>query len=727
MPVFTSLFGLCLFLTIAFLVHKNRKMSQRLGRMSRDLSDIFDNAPVEIYLKDMQGRYLQINRQFEKWFNVRAEDVIGLLPENIHDLELAKSTRDHDLKVLSTGKTFIREEAAETAFGLKYLNTIKFPTMGKNGEINGLGAVVTDITEQVLSRKRTEAAEQELKQKNDMLSRVLGMSGIGCWTYDKASSVVHCDKNFCLTLGQDIRLSWPVAELFSRIAPDYRTRINSKILRSTNNQLALNEEFEVQFTDKKLQWLRLVGGPVWEGGHIIGYTGFVQDVSAFGSERVRLVGIANTDYLTGVLNRRGLASSLEIGSIVRGADRFVLEFDLDNFKATNDIYGHPVGDMALRVLAGVLSQKIWSADCIARVGGDEFILVTTPDCTLAEVLKIAQGLLSAICEPFEFEGVQIPMAVSVGISQWRDSKGQSFDKAMHDANLALRAAKKQSAPKIVEFTPQMRMDHEADLNLAKEIRQALATDEIDVYFQPQLDIFRKKLVGIEALVRWHHPERGLLRAGDFIHCAAEHSLLQRIDKIVLEKSCIALKNLSKTLGKMPRMSINMSTGSLSQPNLVTDLKATLQAHGLGPEHFGVEITEDVFLGAPKQTIVTNVSALKQAGFSIELDDFGTGYASLSTLIELPIDRIKIDQRFVDGIDVNMEKRRLSELIIEASKTLGATTVAEGIETEAQLAVLREIGCDAVQGYLISTAIPEGAFEIWMKNSALQIKNTDISA
>jgi diguanylate cyclase (GGDEF)-like protein/PAS domain S-box-containing protein len=693
---------------------QNRRLINRAQVSESQLQAIYDNAPVEIYLKNVEGRYISINRQFEQLFEVKNNDIMGLLPTDIHPSPLGVATQAHDQEVLKTLRTVVREEEAITSFGVRHLHTVKFPTFDENNCVTGLGAVVSDITETVLAKKRAERAEKDLSQETERLASVLEMSEIGGWEFDLVSGKLSIDENFAHIVDVDYSEELTIAECFQGLVNSSRKPLSLAI----ENGISRHEEFDLELEfnrkDGSSSWLRLVGKPVEKDGNVNLFTGFAQNVDEHKQTENSLRVVASTDPLTGLLNRRGLREYLQ--SLVERDTGilFILAIDLDNFKEINDRLGHDNGDLVLEHCAQVLRKYIHPNGVVARVGGDEFIVVLEGLETKANAHIVAKKLIKYLAENSPKNGLREKINASIGISKWDRSNCISFKDEMVSADIALQFAKRGRKSQIMHFRPSMRAEVLARQSLVDDIVEGVDQGQFEAFFQPQIRISDNSVIGLEALIRWHHPVRGLLKAGDFIDVANENTLIQDLDELVMQAGIDLFTSLSKAGTAVPKISVNVSQTTLMDSTFPSRLLSWLKSKDMPPQALSLEILETVLLKDLSGMVTQNIEKLNASGFGIVLDDFGTNFASLSNLHSLPVDGIKIDRSFVRRIDRDNKLRHLTETIIFMANKLKIGLVAEGLETPMELTVLKELGCDAVQGYLISAAMPEPELRQWLQ-------------
>ncbi|MBX2805642.1 MAG: EAL domain-containing protein [Hyphomicrobiales bacterium] len=411
--------------------------------------------------------------------------------------------------------------------------------------------------------------------------------------------------------------------------------------------------------------------------------------------------MARYDDLTGLANRANFRQSLEIASagLQKGRSVGLVLLDIDNFKAINDTYGHVFGDKLLLAISKRLRKVLRSNDLLARLGGDEFAMLFT-DFKKDDVSETrAQEILDAVRRPVIIDSQRLNVTVSVG-SAVATNTDDTFERLSQNADLALFEAKRQGRNCHQPFKIEMAERFAERRKLEEDLSKALELDQLEVFYQPVQSLDGNKITGFEALLRWKHPEKGMVSPVNFIPIAEESRLIIPIGEWVLDEACKAAVNFSDN--KM--IAVNLSPIQFSDPNLYNKVVATLERSGLPPERLELEITESVMIDGNDQTAET-LSRLRALGIQIAMDDFGTGYSSLSYLCNFEFDRIKIDRSFIDGLEKHGYYDSVIRTIINLSKSLKVHTTAEGIETLQQLEILRSMGCTEAQGYLFSPPKP----------------------
>jgi diguanylate cyclase (GGDEF)-like protein/PAS domain S-box-containing protein len=439
------------------------------------------------------------------------------------------------------------------------------------------------------------------------------------------------------------------------------------------------------------------------------YIALFKDVTIQKELEARIQHQAYHDIVTDLPNRHFLKERME-RSIQRAQGNGqlvgIMFLDLDRFKRVNDLLGHSAGDILLKHVAQRLKSCLCSTDTIARVGGDEFIILLPELSRVNESEEVAQKVIHDLTSPFFIESYELYITVSIGISHYPQDGGDG-ELLIRHADHAMYKAKELGKNNYQVYTPEQEKMHvPLDLfSLEISLRKAIHDEELYIHYQPQYNSVEDALIGVEALVRWKHPELGNIPPAQFIHVAEESGLIAKLDQWVLRRACMQAKSWFDQ-GLAPiRVSVNLSMLTFRQPNLVHFISNVVGETGLLPEYLELELTESMVMDNPEATMRI-LSQLKAMGIHISLDDFGVGYSSLNYLKKLPIDRIKIDQSFVRDISEDQDDQAIVHTIISLCHNLKLDVIAEGVETENQLEYLRQHRCVDVQGYLYSKPLPE---------------------
>jgi diguanylate cyclase (GGDEF)-like protein len=443
--------------------------------------------------------------------------------------------------------------------------------------------------------------------------------------------------------------------------------------------------------------IHVVNQPVPSGGWVVTH----EDVTEYKAAEAQIAHLAHHDALTDLPNRALFKAQLEQALLLteRGQQLAVLFLDLDNFKGINDTLGHPVGDELLRTVADRLRDCIRNTDMVARLGGDEFVVIQTLVEQPSDVAVLAARIREAINEPCDLLGHHVVVDTSIGIAL-APHDGCTVDQLLKNADMALYGAKAsgRGTYRFFERDMDVRMVERRKLEL--ELRQALVKGEFEIHYQPLVNLEHSTVTGCEALLRWHHPERGLVAPGEFIGVAEEIGLIGRIGEWVLRTACGEAAKWPDDIS----IAVNVSPVQFRKHNLVQVVTQALAASGLRANRLEIEITETVLMEHTDETLAI-LHQLRALGVRIAMDDFGTGYSSLSYLQKFPFDKIKIDQAFINGLSSNEETTAIVRAVTGLASSFRMATTAEGVETQQQRDIVTALGCTEMQGYLFSAARP----------------------
>jgi diguanylate cyclase (GGDEF)-like protein len=382
----------------------------------------------------------------------------------------------------------------------------------------------------------------------------------------------------------------------------------------------------------------------------------------------------------------------------RGERLAVLCLDLDRFKSVNDTLGHPIGDRLLIAAADRLRQCVRDNDIVARLGGDEFAIVQTGSAEPTDATTLAARLIETISTPYELDGHQVVVGLSIGIAV-APNDGLDPDQLLKNADIALYRAKADGRGTYRFFEPEMDARMQARRTLELDLRKASANGEFELFYQPQVDVQTRRINGFEALLRWHHPQRGMVTPSDFIGLAEDTGLIVPLGAWVLQQACTEAATWPRDI----KVAVNLSPVQFKSKNLLPVIVSALAKSGLSPGRLELEITESVLLQDSDATL-TMLHQMRDLGLKISMDDFGTGYSSLSYLRKFPFDKIKIDQSFIREMSGN-DSLAIVRAVTAMGTSLGIVTTAEGVETFEQFEQLKLEGCNEVQGYLFSPPRP----------------------
>lgn len=498
------------------------------------------------------------------------------------------------------------------------------------------------------------------------------------------------------------------ATIFDGIDAEHQARARQAL--AIVFKTGMTTQFEALDTDKEC-WFANHLGPMKEDGEITSVLVMKRDISALKTAHEKLTQIAFFDPLTGLPNRRLFKERLE-DELQRSRKQqnhvALLFLDLDNFKRVNDTLGHDAGDKLLTTISNRLVSCVRNEDLVSRLGGDEFTVLLGGLTSDEPPKRIAEKILEALREPITLGRDSITATFSIGIAMAPDHASSAAELMQH-ADIAMYEAKSLGKNTYKVFDQSMVKDKDQALNIETELRAAIDRQEFEVYYQPQVALDSMEVVGIEALLRWNHPTRGLLSPISFIDELESCGFMMEVTKWTLDTACKEIRAAGNSTEKLKgvKLAINISARQFRDPNLVSFIERILESSGFPSESLELEITESSLVTDFDQSIKT-MDELRSLGISLSIDDFGTGYSSLSYLRKLPVNLLKIDRSFIKELPYSNEDKEISSAVIAMAHKLNIEVLAEGIETVEQLQFLKDQHCDYAQGYYISPPVPVNA-------------------
>jgi diguanylate cyclase (GGDEF)-like protein len=470
------------------------------------------------------------------------------------------------------------------------------------------------------------------------------------------------------------------------------------------------------------RWASISGKPLFdERGTFLGYRGTGKDITDKRVTEERIRYLAHHDELTGLANRAALQVALAraVEQARRHSRRVaVLFIDLDRFKIINDTLGHDAGDAVLKTVSTRLRESLRASDVIARQGGDEFVVVVEEFNSETDLAGVANKILDAFAQPLNLGGQEFLLTASIGIGTYPDD-GRDAQGLMKAADMAMYRAKEAGKNNFQFYSPQMNSHSFERLALEAALKRALERGELLLHYQPKLDLATGRVAGVEALIRWQHPDMGLVSPLRFIPIAEETGLIAPIGSWVLVEACRQMKAWQVAgLGALS-IAVNLSGRQFVQGALLEEVLAALRNTGLEPRHLELELTESTVMQNPERAagVLAELAAL---GVSIAIDDFGTGYSSLAYLKRFPVSTLKIDRSFVMNLPDDPEDAAITRAVIALARSLKLKVVAEGVETARQRDFLSAHACDLAQGFLVGRPMPAEAFERFMREQLLAV-------
>ncbi|TMK09963.1 MAG: EAL domain-containing protein [Alphaproteobacteria bacterium] len=682
---------------------------------TRLLEQAFNNLSLGLIICDNKYEVVVCNKRYMEIYGLSSEQVKPGTPVR----ELIQHRFNLGFKVLSKPDEYIR---ARTGNAVVPGTTVHQYTDGRiiSYTVYPLpdgGAMATheDITarEQIRARlkKQYELGKQQeeaLRIRNLQFDSAINNMSHGLCFFDPAHRLIVCNDRYVEMydlprdrIGPGISLAEIVDMRFE--AGSFPAMSKEEYLHWRAKVAVSAEPTDSVIELRNGRTFKIRHRPMPDGGWVATH----EDITEQRQSEVKIEYMAHHDSLTDLANRVLLNERLEqaLGHRIHREEIVAVHhLDLDQFKAVNDTFGHLAGDKLLKIVAGRLRGLVRDTDTIARMGGDEFVIVQGPIRDPAEATSLAQRIIALISEPYDLDGHQAVIGASIGIAVG-PGDGLRPDKLLRNADLALYRAKGDGRGTFRFFEPAMDQQMQARRIMEQDLRKALAAGEFELYYQPVVNLASNEISGFEALIRWNHPEKGMVAPATFIPLAEEIGFIVAIGEWVIRQAC-------STAAKWPgdlHVAVNISAAQFRSPGLMQVIVGALATSGLHPTRLEIEITETVLL-QNKETTLELLHQLRALGVRIAMDDFGTGYSSLTYLQCFPFDKIKIDRSFVKDITENTGSLNIVRAVAALANGMGMTATAEGVETSEQLDKITSEGCTEMQGYLFSKPLPAAEIE-----------------
>ncbi|MFA6310370.1 MAG: EAL domain-containing protein [Sterolibacterium sp.] len=660
----------------------------------------FENAPVGVARLDLEGRFLEVNHKLCEITGYNCNEMLGSRILDITHQQDVEADRQ-GLADLLAGKIsnfnheirFVRKNA-----GAVWLDLSISLVRDNLDAAEYFVAMVIDIS----ARKWVE---QALRESDERFRSLTELSSDSIWEQDEQFRYTHRTTTRKFTGGA-------AEEAFGK------TRWELPIIGLSDEQWAAHKalleahlpfrdwEYQFQAMDGDIRWYSASGIPIFDGqGNFKGYRGVGRDITDKKRYQEELERQANHDALTGLANRLLLGDRLEHAiALAERHDKTVavIFIDLDHFKDINDSLGHAVGDQLLQAVAKKIAACVRDVDTIARPGGDEFVLVLAEDQSENDAMVAIGRIMANVAGIYHVAGLELHVTCSIGASLYPKDGKDAGSLLMH-ADTAMYRAKEAGRNRYMFYRREMNTLLRHRLSLEAELRHAVERGELLLHYQPQIDLNTGAISGIEALLRWQHPERGMVAPDEFIAVAEDSGLIVPIGEWVLNAACAQVSEWRNAGIPAIRMAVNISARQFTHKAFVASVHAALAANDLAAEFLELEITESMAVDNPEETILL-LQKLHAAGLSIAMDDFGTGFSSLSYLKRLPINVLKIDRSFVSGIVTDPSDVAIAKTVIDLGRNLGMQIVAEGVETIEQARLLQGWNCNTGQGYYYSRPV-----------------------
>jgi diguanylate cyclase (GGDEF)-like protein len=690
-------------------------IAARSAQLSARLEEAINHLSLGIVIFDEKREVIFCNGRYREMYGLSPEQVKPGTPTS----ELIRHRLSLGLKVQVAPDEYIRERVGrdialdttvqEFADGRIIAYTV-YPVPGGGGM-----ATHEDITEREelnirLKKQYEHGREQEetLRVRNFQFDTAINNMSQGLCFFDSDHRLIVCNDRFvemydiapeCVSPGMSLI---EIVDLRFE-AGSFPAMTRDEYLHWRTNVAVSNEAKDSIVELMNGRTFKIRHRPMAGGGWVATH----EDITEQRQSEVKIEYMAHHDALTDLANRVLLNDRLEqaLGRVQHSEMVAVHHLDLDQFKAVNDTFGHPCGDKLLRTVAERLRGLVGEADTIARMGGDEFVIVQATIADPADATSLAQAVIEALSEPYDIiDGQQAVIGVSIGISVG-PGDGSNPDKLLRNADLALYRAKSDGRGTFRFFEPVMDLQMQTRRVLEQDLRKALPSGEFELYYQPVVNLASKEISGFEALIRWNHPSKGMISPADFIPLAEEIGFIVPMGEWVIRQACATAAQWPDNL----HVAVNISAIQFRSPGLMQVIVSALAASGLAPTRLEIEITESVLLHNKEATLAV-LHQLRALGIRIAMDDFGTGYSSLTYLQSFPFDKIKIDRSFVKNITENSSSLNIVRAVAALANGMGMTATAEGVETAEQLHSIASEGCTEMQGFLFSRPLPAAEIE-----------------
>jgi diguanylate cyclase (GGDEF)-like protein/PAS domain S-box-containing protein len=690
-------------------VTENKILKQRLIVEEQHYKTIFENNPDAVFSFDVNGHFLSCNSALEQMFGYTRDEIMQCSFHHLVEKKSLEGTIHFFEETVRTLTSQNYNTKGITKSGQKIdVNVTNIP-MIINNELVGIYGIAKDITQE----KKTEQSLTETELK---FSSIIEQSIVGIFVA-QGKSFVYTNKQLDKMLGYESLIGM---EIEKTLHIEDRDSIISQVMQLKEGQTLPNFYHRAIKQDGTVIHCEVHVNRVSHMGEKA-IIGTVLDITERNKAQELNVHLAYHDYLTAMPNRRKFEEQLDTQLKISeffGQRLAVLLIDLDRFKYVNDTLGHPIGDALLKKIAIRLMSNLNESQVAYRIGGDEFSIIIANVQQQNDVTDVADHIIKLIKEQFIIDGFELNVTASIGISQSPDD-GSTVESLMKNADAALYHAKSKGRDQSQYYSSSLNVKTFKLFSLSNDLRKAMEKGELFLDYMPRVHAQTMEIVGVEALLRWNHPDWGLVSPAEFIPIAEETGLIVPIGEWVLREACLQSKRW-QSMGLPPiTMSVNFSVQQLLMQNLLETIDQTVSETGLSPDRLEIEITESSFISNEK--VVTELLLeLRKRRIKVSLDDFGTGYSSLYLLKRLALDTIKIDRSFVEEMMTEPSNKSIIECIIRLAGELKMQVVAEGVETKEQFNYLREQQCDEIQGYYFSRPVdPESIVQLLRKKTFME--------
>ncbi|MGD7023329.1 EAL domain-containing protein [Rossellomorea vietnamensis] len=685
-------------------VHKNSKLTE-----VKYFKLLFEHSPDIILHFDCNGNLLNINKATTcltgHHFPGQSPSLTDFTPDELKD-----QVRKHFQSALSGNIENFLSQAYHKDGRLLNLDITYIP-IKENKETAGVYAVIHEVSDKVALQSALQTKEEEMEQVSQALEAAF-------WSYDNLTkSITFCTKGITFIAEMEV-------EEFSKGKTKWRDLVYLDDLKKFDEDRAplksgetICHRYRIITPSGKMKWVNDKIIPILdEHNKIIRYYGIITDITKDKELGDRIEHLLHHDSLTALPNRKTLET--EMTSLIKQNAEFAMIYvDLNRFKYMNETLGPVIGDEILEEAARRLKKFQEREIFVSRFSNDDFVLLLKDFGTLTNVSTLCKEIIDCLKEPYEIKEFELLLTISVGVSLYpSDSNG--ITELFQNSIAAMNRAKENGRNSFQIFSPETSIDAYKRFVLEKDFRLALMREELQLFFQPQVDSRLNQIVGAEALLRWEHPEWGIVSPNEFIPYAEENGFIIQVGEWVLEKACQTLQEWRKRGIPLVPISINLSPQHFLVKDLKTSFLSVLEKYDIPPRLIRLEITEAVFL-QQAQVVKQTIEELRESGMKILIDDFGTGYTSFAYLKDLIVDGIKIDRSYTKSLAHDPKSRAIIKNLANLSSDLNMSATIEGIETTAQLDFLHQIQCHLIQGYIYSRPVPGSEFETMLKGKTIK--------
>ncbi|HEY5993204.1 MAG TPA: EAL domain-containing protein [Gallionellaceae bacterium] len=676
-------------------INNLEQASEARRKYEASLRSMLDNLPSMAWLKNTEGRYLAVNQKFaDACGKTDVMELLGKTSVEICPEWMINRFYEDDQAIMESGRQALNEIKVTDHGEERWYEVYRSPILDEQDSVLGITGYVRDIT----ARKKSE---EQLR----LTAKIFESSHDSIIITDTSGTIISVNPAFTRITG------YSAEEAIGQ---------NPRILNSGKQSkefyadmwgdLGRNGYWNGEIWNRRKDGASYVGRLSIsalrdETGRVTHFVGATSDITEFKLAQERVRHLAYYDQLTGLPNGSLLRDRVNqlITSSLRDRREFALIFiDLDNFKNVNDSLGHHVGDLLLQSIAGRMRTAVREMDTVARMGGDEFVVVL-PDVGAEGAQQVARKIIGQVTNSFGIGAHRITMTTSAGIGVF-PKDGNDIEAILKNAELALYRAKSKGKNDYAFFTEDMNTLAVERLRMENDLRNALLNEDLVLYYQPQVSMTTGKVIGMEALVRWPHPTQKMIPPDQFIGVAEESDLIIQLGEWTIHEACRQMKQWQRHGLQILPVAVNISAKQMRHADFYDSIESALRKTGLESKYLELELTERAMMMDMDRSLAV-MNRVGVMGVKFAVDDFGTGYSSLAYLKHLPLDKLKIDKSFVRDIAIDENDREISNTIIQLAHGLNLSVVAEGVETQQQMSILLGQGCDGAQGYLFSRPLP----------------------